>query len=90
MQLAQFPAGSRCRELDTQAVARLNPSIVDVEQSVGIVFACEGWLRDHVLQARVVVPGAAFVEAALAAATTLCPSDTKEYVQVDYVQEYVP
>lgn len=66
------------QELDLQGMTGLDACVSD-QQTVVVQIARTGWLHDHVIQSKIVVPGTAFVEIALAAANQLfsSKSDTR-------------
>ena len=63
-------ATASLQELDTRGMFGLDASTMD-KQTVAVQVARTGWVHDHVLQSKIVMPGTAFIEIALAAANQL-------------------
>ena len=63
-------ATASLQELDTRGMLGLDATTMD-EQTVVVQVARTGWVRHHVLQSKIVMPGTAFIEIALAAANQL-------------------
>eukprot|EP01043_Picozoa_sp_COSAG02_P002099 COSAG02_NODE_47_length_45434_cov_101.776221_7_plen_2697_part_00 len=61
------------QELDTQGMLSLDASAMH-KQTVVVQAARTGWVHDHILQSKIVLPGTAYIEIALAAADQLFSS----------------